>query len=393
VPEPYGLYLHIPFCATKCPYCDFYSGAFAADRIAGYVDAVAAEIERAAAEPEVAALLAAGPAESLFLGGGTPSHLPAGELARLLAALRRRLPLASDAELTAEANPESLDDEMAAALRDLGVNRVSVGVQSLDDAVLRRLGRPHDAAQALAAARRARIGFARVNFDLILAAPELGHSALAATLDRLLDLGPDHLSAYGLTIETGTAFAALKARGELRELPDDEYVAQDELTEERCQRAGLLRYEVSNYARPGEECRHNLAIWRGGHYLGLGPSAHSYLPAGDFGMRRANVADLAAYVARIRRGESPVVQSERLDRDTAIAEHLLLGLRLTEGVDLDAFERRFGISFEAATEGAAEPLLARGLLARAGRRLIATPQGRWVLDSILLSLTARLAAA
>lgn len=389
----YGLYLHIPFCATKCPYCDFYSGAFAADRIPSYLDAVAVEIERTAAEPEVGALLNRGPAESLFLGGGTPSHLPPDDLARLLGAIRRRLPLAGDAEVTAEANPESLDAEKAAALRDLGVNRVSVGVQSLDDAVLSRLGRPHDARQAAAAAVLARAQFSRVNFDLILAVPGLTRAALARTLDRLLDLGPDHLSAYGLTFEPGTAFGALKARGDLHEMPDDEYVAQDELTEERCRQAGLERYEVSNYARAGEACRHNLAIWRGGYYLGLGPSAHAYLPAGEHGMRRANVADLGAYVARIQRGESPVARVERLGAEAAIAECLLLGLRLAEGVDLDAFERRFSISFEAATGGAAEPLLTRGLLARRGRRLVATPSGRWVLDSILLRLTSQLAAA
>jgi oxygen-independent coproporphyrinogen-3 oxidase len=390
----YGLYLHIPFCATKCPYCDFYSGAFAVDRIGSYLDALEIELELAAADPEVRVLLDRGPADSLFLGGGTPSHLPAGDLSRLLASVRRRLPLAADAEVTAEANPESLDAGKAAVFRDLGVNRVSVGVQSLDDAVLRRLGRPHDARQAAAAAALARAQFSRVNFDLILAVPGLTRPALAETVERLLDLGPDHLSAYGLTFEPGTAFGVLAARGELREAPDDEYVAQDELTEARCREAGLRRYEVSNYARAGEECRHNLAIWRGGYYLGLGPSAHSYLPAGEHGMRRANVADLGAYVARIQRRQSPVDRVERLDAASAIAERLLLGLRLEEGVDLDAFERRFEVSFEAATGGAAAPLLARGLLAISrGRRLVATPAGRWVLDTILLRLTSQPAAA
>lgn len=389
----YGLYLHIPFCATKCPYCDFYSGAFAADRVPDYVDAVEREIERAVADPEVAPLLESGPAASLFVGGGTPSHIPAGDLARIFARLRHRLPLTPDAEVTAEANPESLDAGKAAVLRDLGVNRLSVGVQSLDDQVLRRLGRPHDARQAFAAAQLARARFPRVNFDLILAAPDLTRRSLARALERLLDLGPDHLSAYGLTIEPGTAFGALKARGELGEAPDEEYVAQDEIVEEYSRRAGLARYEISNFARPGEECRHNLDIWRGGFYLGLGPSAHSYLPGGEYGIRRKNVADLAAYGTRTRRGESPVAEVERLGAADAMAERFLLALRLAEGLDVHDFEQRFGIPLEAATGGSAAPLLERGFLSRRGRRLLATPRGRLVLDAVLVRLTSELRAA
>ena len=266
-------------------------------------------------------------------------------------------------------------------------------MQSLDDAVLRRLGRPHDAAQALAAARVARATFPRVNFDLILAVPGLGRPALADTLARLIDLGPDHLSAYGLTVEPGTGFGAMRARGEFEEAPDDEHLAHDEMVEAACARAGLRRYEVSNYARPGEECRHNLDVWRGGFYLGLGPSAHSYLPAGEHGTRRANVSDLAAYVERARRGESTVAMVEHLTRVEAMAERLLLGLRLAEGVDGEAFARRFGMPLEAATAGSIEPLVARGLLARHGARIAATRRGRFVLDSILVRLAGSLAAA
>ncbi len=389
----YGLYLHIPFCATKCPYCDFYSGVFPAKSIPGYLDALEREIEDNAREPEVAGLLATGPASSLFIGGGTPSHLPAGDLARIFAALRRRLPLAPDAEITAEANPESLDAAKAAALGDGGVNRVSVGVQSLDDLVLRRLGRPHDARQALAAARLARKQFPRVNVDLILAAPGLDESVLTSTLDRLLDLGPDHLSAYGLTLEAGTAFGEAKARGELREAPDEVYLAHDALTEERCAMSDLERYEVSNFARPGEECRHNLDVWRGGFYLGLGPSAHSYLPGGEHGVRRKNVSNLAAYIERGREGLSAVEGVERLSPEQAMAERLLLGMRLREGVDLHDFERRFGVDLESATGGTARGLIEAGLLDRRGGRLVATEKGRPVLDSVLLRLTSELKSA
>jgi oxygen-independent coproporphyrinogen-3 oxidase len=382
----YGLYLHIPFCATKCPYCDFYSGAFAAERIPGYVTAVEAEVERVAAEPVVAALAAGGAATTCFLGGGTPSHLEARDLRRLLGAVGARLPLAAGAEVTAECNPESLSEEKAAALADLGVNRVSLGVQSLDDATLRRLGRPHDAAQALRAARVARARFPQVNFDLIVGVPGLARAAVGETLDRLLELGPDHLSAYGLTVEPGTVFGARAARGELREAPDAEHLAHDALVETRAAAAGLRRYEVSNYARPGAECRHNLEIWRGGHYVGLGPSAHSYLPAAPFGLRRANVPDLAAYVGRLGGGGSPVGMEERPDRAQAIAETLLLGLRLTEGIDLESFAGRFGTSLDEATAGRAAPLLAGGFLVRRDGRLAATPRGRRVLDALLANL-------
>jgi oxygen-independent coproporphyrinogen-3 oxidase len=389
----YGIYLHTPFCATKCPYCDFYSGVFPESWIAPYVAAVKAEVARAASEPLVARLRAGGAAASLFVGGGTPSHLDPGALAELLAAIRAAFPLAPGAEVTVECNPESLDAERAAVLRDLGVDRVSLGVQSLDDRVLVRLGRPHDAAAAFSAARRARAAFPRVNYDLILAVPGLTRTSLARTLERLLALAPDHLSAYGLTLEPGTVFGALAARGDLRPAPDEEYLAQDELVAAAAARARLLRYEISNFARPGEECRHNLAIWRGGFYLGLGPSAHSYLPGGAHGVRRANGRDLAAYVAQLARGESPAGPAETVSTEQAMAEFLLLGLRLTAGIELATFGRRFGIDLAAATGGEMAALVDAGFLTLAGGRLAATARGRAVLDSILGRLATRLRAA
>jgi oxygen-independent coproporphyrinogen-3 oxidase len=389
----YGIYLHTPFCATKCPYCDFYSGVFPEALVAKYVAGVVTEIERAARDPLVEPLRTHGAATSLFLGGGTPSHLPPAALTRLLGAIRATFPLAPAAEVTVECNPESLTPDQAAHLRDLGVERVSVGVQSLDDAVLARLGRPHDAAAALAAARLARAVFPRVNFDLIVAVPGLARESLRATLDLLLALGPDHLSAYGLTIEPGTGFGALAARGELAEEPDEEYLAQDAMVEAAAARAGLRRYEVSNHARPGEECRHNLAIWRGGFYVGFGPSAHSYLPAGEHGLRRANGKDLARYLGQIERGESPVESAAIVSPEQAMAEALLLGLRLAEGIDRAAFARRFGVTLEAATGGEVGPLVAGGFLAVNDTRLRATPRGRAVLDLVLARLATRLAAA
>jgi len=389
----FGLYLHTPFCATKCPYCDFYSGVFPETWVEPYVAAVRAEVAAAARDPLVAPLATRGRAASLFIGGGTPSHLAPAALERLVVGIRDRFPLAPDAECTVECNPESLTADRARALRDLGVDRVSVGVQSLDDRVLARLGRPHDAAAAYAAACLARASFPRVNFDLILAAPGLARRSLEQTLDRLLALTPDHLSAYGLTIEPGTVFGALAARGELRAAPDEEYLVQDEMVAARAARAGLERYEVSNFARPGEECRHNLAIWRGGFYLGFGPSAHSYLPGGAYGFRRANERDLARYAGRLERGESPAAPAESVNAEQAMAEFLLLGLRLTAGIELAAFARRFGIELAAAAGGELERLVGGGFLELAGACVRTTPRGRAVLDTVLGRLTTRLAAA
>ncbi len=391
-PLEYGLYLHTPFCATKCPYCDFYSGVFPESWVEPYVAAAAAEAAAAAGDPLVAPLRAAGPAASLFIGGGTPSHLAPAALARLASAIRGAFPLASGAEFTVECNPESLTAERARALRDLGVDRVSLGVQSLDDRVLARLGRPHDAAAAFAAARLARATFPRVNFDLILAVPGVARASLGETLDRLLALAPDHLSAYGLTLEAGTVFGALAARGELCAAPDEEYLVQDEMVATRAARAGLERYEISNFARPGEECRHNLAIWRSGFYLGFGPSAHSYLPGGAFGIRRANGRDLAHYVGRLERGESPAGPAEAVSAEQAMAEFLLLGLRLTGGIELAAFARRFGVDLAAAAGGEVDVLIGGGFLTVARGRLAATARGRAVLDTVLGRLTMRLAA-
>jgi oxygen-independent coproporphyrinogen-3 oxidase len=390
-PAGLGLYLHTPFCATKCPYCDFYSGVFPDQGVPGFERAFAAEARAAAADPDLAAWLTREPVTSVFLGGGTPSHLPAPALRALFQTLREHFPLAAAAEITAEANPESLTAEKADLLLALGVNRVSVGVQSLIDPVLRALGRPHDAETAFHAAALARARFPAVNFDLILAAPGLTPAGVASTVDRLLELGPDHLSAYGLTIEPGTGFGARAARGELTPAPDEEYLAEDELVTVAAARAGLFRYEISNYARPGAECAHNLAIWRGGYYLGLGPSAASTLPGGAFGRRRTNVADLAAYVGSWGAGR-PCAEEELLTREAAMIETLLLGLRLNEGIAGTRFEQRFGTSLAAALP-VLPALVAGGFLTWDSAHLQLTERGRPLLDAILGRLTAGLARA
>jgi len=387
-----GLYLHTPFCATKCPYCDFYSGVFPEAGVPAFVAALAREAEAVVRDPELQAWLAASPVTSVFLGGGTPSHLPEPALRRLFDIIRATFLLAPAAEITVECNPESLTPEKADLLLELGVNRVSVGVQALADPVLRTLGRPHDAAAALTAAQVARARFPQVNFDLILAAPGLTQPLLRAALDRLLALGPDHLSAYGLTIEPGTTFGAQAARGELKPARDEEYLAQDELVANAARNAGLERYEISNYARPGRECAHNLAIWRGGYYLGLGPSAASTLPGGSYGRRRTNLRDLAGYVRRWEAGLS-VADEEPLGREAAIIESLLLGLRLTAGLDRRRFEQRFGAPLTAVLGAALPPLLEGGFLVLGADHLRLTDRGRPLLDAILERLASGLGSA
>ncbi|MGD8393966.1 MAG: radical SAM family heme chaperone HemW [Candidatus Eiseniibacteriota bacterium] len=385
----YGVYIHTPFCASKCPYCDFYSGVFDPARMAPLVDAILREAALRWSALPIA------PVSSLYVGGGTPSLLPPPLLERLLGGLRETLPLDGDAEITVEANPESLDPATAETLLTAGVGRLSVGLQALDDTLLACLGRAHDAARALEAARLARRCFRAVSFDLLLGVPGLDLTTLEHTLQALLALEPDHLSVYDLTDEPGTPFTAARARGELPVVPDAACLAQDALVERLLGAAGFERYEVSNYARPGGACRHNLAIWRGGWYLGLGPAAHSKLPLGEspYGLRQANVRDLDAYLAAVAGGGDAVASREVIDRRQAIEERLLLGLRLAEGIDLDRVARDCGLADAAALLDPAvvASLGAGGFIERRGSWLRVTPRGRQVLDEIVTRLAVAIA--
>ena len=268
----FGLYLHWPFCQSKCPYCDFNSHVAGAVDEARWARAFEAEIARVAAETGPRAL------SSVFLGGGTPSLMSPELVASVLGAARAAWPMGEDVEVTLEANPTSVEAGRFRGYRDAGVNRVSLGVQALDDADLRRLGRRHDLAQALAAIEVARATFERVSFDLIYARQHQSAAAWRAELVRALAMGPDHLSLYQLTIEDGTAFGARLAAGRLPGLPDEDAGAElYEITQDMCDAAGLPAYEVSNHARPGAASRHNLIYWRGGDWAGVGPGAHGRL--------------------------------------------------------------------------------------------------------------------
>jgi oxygen-independent coproporphyrinogen-3 oxidase len=361
-----ALYVHWPFCVSKCPYCDFNSHVRESIDQAAWREALLEDLAwEAQAWP-------GGPLASIFFGGGTPSLMEPATVAALIAAADRHWGLAADVEITLEANPSSVEAARFADLAAAGVNRVSLGLQALDDGALRFLGRAHDVAEGLAALATAQACFERVSFDLIYALPGQSEQAWAAELGRALDFGTGHLSLYQLTIEPGTRFAALAARGELAARDPDEAAALYELTQAMTEEAGLPAYEISNHARPGEESRHNLAYWRYRPYLGVGPGAHGRRGAAATQRHRKPENWLSA-LARNGHGlaeETPLSPAEQA------TEALLMGLRLSEGVELEAIRSALDLA-------AVERLEGHGLLKREGGRLVVRPRGRLLLDAVL----------
>jgi oxygen-independent coproporphyrinogen-3 oxidase len=331
---PLALYLHLPWCLRKCPYCDFNSHETRAGELPfdAYVDALVADLELAL--PQVWGRRVV----SVFLGGGTPSLFPPAAIERLLAAVRARLPLEPGAEVTLEANPGSFERDRFRAYRDAGVSRLSLGVQSFDDTLLARIGRVHDARQALAAAEEAARCYASWNLDLMYALPGQTPAMLGRDLAQALALAPPHFSAYHLTLEPNTRFATQPPPG----LPDDDTAAAMlDLVVERCAAAGLARYEVSAYARPGHGCRHNLNYWRYGDYLGLGAGAHGKLSFADRIVRQQRWRDPATYLQRVREGR-PVSSEHTVAAAELPFEFALNALRLRAGFDLALFTERTG---------------------------------------------------
>ena len=372
----FGLYLHWPFCQAKCPYCDFNSHVVAAIDQDRWARAYAAEIARVAAETEGRVL------RSVFFGGGTPSLMAPHVVETVLEAVRAAWPLANDCEITLEANPTSVEADRFAAYAAAGVNRVSLGVQALNDADLKALGRLHSVADALAAFDIARSVFGRVSFDLIYARQGQTVAAWEAELRRALELAADHLSLYQLTIEDGTAFGDRLKAGRLRDLPDEDRAADLwELTQAMTAEAGFGAYEVSNHARNGAESRHNLIYWRSGDWAGIGPGAHGRLTLD--GMRYATETPLGPVdwlraVERDGSGEAgrvPLSDRERLE------EMVMMGLRLSEGVALDRLARLGGdLSHNI------NSLEDSGLVTAETGRLRATAAGRPVLNAVLARL-------
>ena len=343
------------------------------------MDAVAVELERRATEDPWRHTVF----DTVFFGGGTPTCLTPARLTTLFTRIRSSVAVACDAEITVEANPETLTDAKLATLLELGVNRLSLGVQSFTPASLRRLGRHHSVEQAVQAVYRIReAGVTNLNLDLIFAAPHQDMADWKETLACTLDLSPDHISVYGLTIEDGTPFGRLWTSGALV-LPDEEAqvtmytYAIDFLT-----RQGYHHYEISSFARPDAECRHNLAYWTGGDYLGLGPSAHSYVN----GRRFANARRLGKYLRMIEERGNPTDQNELLSTEQKIGESIMLGLRMTSGLDVKAFTSQFGPEAYHTRKPTITTLTASGLLEPSQHRLRLTRKGLAVADTVCAEL-------
>ena len=373
----FALYVHWPFCTSKCPYCDFNSHVAAAIDQHAWLDAYRTEIARAAAETGGRVL------RSIFFGGGTPSLMAPEVVAGVIAAAADRWRFSNDIEINLEANPGSVERGRFAAYAEAGVNRLSMGVQALNDADLRRLGRLHSVAEAKAAFDVARSCFPRVSFDLIYARQHQTRAAWAAELREALSMAVDHLSLYQLTIEDGTAFGARAAAGKLGGLPQDDVAADMYLeTQDICAAAGMSAYEVSNHAAPGSESRHNLVYWRQGDWVGIGPGAHGRLTLG--GRRFATETHRAPdrWLAAVAEGAAELPRVE-IPADEQATEYLLMALRLSEGMDLGRYARLAGRGLDGAV---IDDLSRMGLVQTDGVRLAATSAGRPVLNSILRAL-------
>ena len=386
--EPLGLYVHWPFCQSKCPYCDFNSHVSAEVDHARWREMLLVELETLAAR--TGARTGARPLTSIFFGGGTPSLMQPETAAALIQRTQQLFRFNNDIEITLEANPTSVESAKLEAFRAAGINRVSLGVQALNDADLGFLGRRHTAAEALAAVAIARSHFDNVSFDLIYARPGQEPSAWEAELNRALAEGLHHLSLYQLTIEPTTPFYARHARGEFV-LPDDAGgAALYETTQRVLEAAGLAAYEVSNHARPGFACRHNLLYWRYGDYIGIGPGAHGRISSGAAGSVKSATRTHRApsvWLDRVARDGHALVDDRPLPRDEMLVEATLMGLRTTDGLTADRTSRLFGTAPDALFDPAVVDLLVDGgFLAADAEGLRATYEGRTRLDAV----TARL---
>ena len=372
-----GLYAHIPFCARRCPYCDFAvtvgrTGSFRA----AYADALIRELT--GLDPYDGE-----PFATVFFGGGTPTEMGADLLNRLLAAVRDSYGVAPDGEISLEANPENLDGAYLDALQGGGWNRLSLGAQSFDQATLATLGRQHTPAQVAEVVRGAQAaGFTNLSLDLIYAVPGQSLETWRATLQAAIALDVPHISAYALTIEPGTAFGRRRRAGELVETEPDEQAAYMETAAELLEAAGLARYEVSNYARPGFQSRHNQNYWRGGDYHGLGSGAHGHRR----GHRWWNERDARVYMARIGESGSARAGEEWLDTEERLSEIVALGLRSQEGFDLETASFSLGIDVERRLESALRDAGARGWVRREGASIRPVPHMLAVADGLAVKL-------
>jgi putative oxygen-independent coproporphyrinogen III oxidase len=374
----FGLYLHWPFCQSKCPYCDFNSHVAAVIDQNTWAQAYLSEIDRIADETHGRLL------NTVFFGGGTPSLMEPALVATLLERIAARWTCANDLEVTLEANPSSVEAARFQGFAQAGVNRISMGIQALNDDDLRRLGRLHSAAEARAAFDIARQHFDRVSFDLIYARQFQTLHAWEQELQQALSMAIDHLSLYQLTIEQGTAFGARHAKAGLKGLPDDDISADMYLlTQDICAAHGMPAYEISNHARPGAESRHNLIYWRYGDYAGIGPGAHGRLTQN--GTRIATHTPLApqAWLDQVAHKNHGELARDSIPAPEQALEYLMMSLRLSEGTDLKRYHAMAGFALP---EARITDLVAQGFLARSDTKIMATHQGRPILNALLRAL-------
>jgi oxygen-independent coproporphyrinogen-3 oxidase len=376
----FSLYLHIPYCQSKCPYCDFNSHAVASWPEDDYVRALVAEIERRAGEVPWAGRRL----KTIFFGGGTPSLFRPESIAAILTAAERNFGIKSGAEVTLEANPGTVEAAKLGGMRAAGINRISFGAQSFNQARLKFLGRIHSAEETREAARTARrVGFERFNLDLIFAVPGQSVDEVLSDIAEAAALGPDHISAYNLTFEEGTAFFTDMKRGRIRPIDSDRQAEFYAAVREELPRRGYRMYEISNYAPPGHEARHNLSYWRAESYLGLGAGAHSFGRDEHGGGRRWwNERMPARYVEQALAGGLAEAGGETVDARSARGEFVFLNLRLRDGFALADFERRFGKSFDSVFGGRAARLFEGGLLLRGEGRIYLSERGLEIADSV-----------
>lgn len=381
--DAFGIYLHWPFCVSKCPYCDFNSHVAASIDQPRWRAALLAELDhfaQATAERTVT---------SIFFGGGTPSLMDPATTAALLEQVARRWAVAPDVEITLEANPGTIDAQRFIDFRAAGINRLSMGLQALNNQSLRFLGRKHDVEQAVGAVELARKTFPRISFDLIYARPDQTAQSWRSELSQAIAMAADHLSLYQLTIEEGTAFYPAHARGDFILPDEDEAARMFDLTQDLCDRAGLPAYEISNHARPGAECRHNLLYWQGGDYLGIGPGAH-----GRSTDRSGTVWALRQYRApetwlkAVEKDGHGTQEKLSLTQQERVEELILMGLRLREGIHAPRFARQAGKQLHQAVDSSALAMMQdEGFLEWSGDYLRATPKGRLVLNAVIGKLT------
>jgi oxygen-independent coproporphyrinogen-3 oxidase len=379
----FGLYVHWPFCLSKCPYCDFNSHVRAAVDHGRWRAALLRELDHYAVDTAGRAL------GSIFFGGGTPSLMEPATVAAVIEHARAHWPFAADIEITLEANPTSVEAGKFAGFRSAGVNRVSLGVQALNDADLKFLGRHHSAAEARTAIGIARRHFARYSFDLIYARPGQSAAAWSAELAEAITLAGDHLSAYQLTIEPETVFGAAHRRGELQVPAEDDAGALFELTQERLGEAGLPAYEISNHARPGAESRHNLTYWRYGDYVGIGPGAHGRLTIGGDKVATRQHRAPEAWLAAVETAGHATRQRDPVAAEDRLSELLMMGLRTVEGVRRTRIVAECGRPLETVLDAARLGRLIEGgflLLDESGLR--ATAAGRQRLNAVIAELLA-----